>query len=74
MTICWLKPSWLQVIFANFVEELTSADSEPFGGLGPVAAAGVERVLDRPAFHLGQERTEWEVLAVLLNGSDCLAD
>ena len=49
------EASRMKLILADLVKELPSADAELFGGLGPVAAAGCQGTLNRPALDLGEQ-------------------
>jgi hypothetical protein len=55
---CWANShgSRTKVVLANLVEELASADTQLFGGLGPVAAASDQGALDRAPLDLGEQR------------------
>jgi hypothetical protein len=48
----------MEVVLADLVEELSAADSEPFGGPGAVTLASPEGALDRPALDVGQQGAE----------------
>src|SRR5215469_11680371 len=62
--------SRMKIVFADLIEELAAADSEPFGGPGAIAAAGQQRALDRPPLDLGQQGAEGDRLGRVFGGGE----
>src|SRR5262249_15794738 len=50
-----------QVIFADLLEELPPAYSEPFGGLGAIAAAQTQCTRNRSAFDGRKHGSQWNI-------------